>query len=224
MCARSNDDKKSSMLKEFLLFIGNATIFITWLRVLYIFIINGFFHNMDPTICTNTLRPRIIQALAVSSIELFNSLSGLTKSKFHQVLLFASVRTGVELLAAPELPCTHPTHLVTTLCWALDAIRFGCFGLDALFNLIGIGNIPLVKSIRYTIGPMIFPIGALGEMMMVLMIAMKTGRWSIYFAASLWPLGFYPLMKSLLYARKKHFQRLRNAAAVSTAVQVKKNM
>jgi hypothetical protein len=31
------------MLKECLLFMGNATIFITWLHVLYIFIINGGF-------------------------------------------------------------------------------------------------------------------------------------------------------------------------------------
>ncbi len=97
--------------------------------------------------------------------------------------------------------------------WSLDGIiRFGCFALDAFLILLGYGHgsVPFIKTVRYSVGPILFPLGAGGEMLMVLTIAVKTGRWSIYFAASLWPLGFYPLMKTLLKQRKRHFQRLRD--------------
>lgn len=204
-----NPNKKQSILNELTLLIGNTAVFIMWFRVFSVFVSNSFL-DMDENVCNAVLRPRIIQALIVSGIELLNAILGLTRSKPHQVLLFASVRTGVEMLAAPQLPCNAMPHLITTLCWSLDSIRFACFGLDALFNVLGFGAVHIVKSVRYTVGPLIFPLGATGEMIMVLSIAMKTGRYSIYFAASLWPLGFYPLMKSLLFARKKHFKRLRD--------------
>lgn len=212
-----NRDKamsSTSLLQDVILFIGNAAIFIMWFRVFAIFFQNGIV-DLDETICIDALSPRVKQALAVSSIELVNSILGLTRSKPYQVLLFASVRTGVELLAAPHLPCNAMTHLITTLCWSLDSIRFLCFGFDSLFNILGFESVHFVKSVRYTIGPLIFPLGAGGEMAMVLNIAMNTGRYSIYFAASLWPLGFYPLFTSLLRARKKHFQKLRDAKKMS---------
>lgn len=200
---------KTTFIKELILLIGNSAIFIMWFRVFSIFYTNGML-NMDESTCNDSLRPCVIQALIISGIELLNASLGLTRSKPHQVLLFASVRTGVELIAAPQLPCNAMTHLFTTLCWSLDSVRFACFGLDAFFNVIGVGSVPLVKSIRYTVGPLIFPLGAGGEMAMVFSIAMKSGRYSIYFAASLWPLGFYPLMKSLLKARRKHFKKLKD--------------
>lgn len=206
-------EEKQETLKQVILFIGNAAINIMWFRVFLIFFFNGLW-DVDETICTETLRPRIIHALAVSGIELFNSIFGLTKSKPSQVLLFSSVRTGVELIASPYLPCNSIYHLFTVLCWSLDGIvRFGCFGLDALLFLCGFGSVPFIKSVRYTFGPLLFPLGAGGEMIMVLCIAVQTGRWSVYFAASLWPLGFYPLMKTLLKQRKRHFQRLRDEKA-----------
>lgn len=200
---------KSEMIKQFILFIGNASIHIMWFRVYLLFFHHGFI-DIDNSLCTNTLQPRIQHALFISGIELFNSIIGLTKSKPQHVLLFSSVRTGVEFIAAPHLECNSIPHLFTVFCWSLDGIiRFGCFGIDALLLLLGYGSLPWIKSIRYTFGPMLFPLGAGGEMMMVLSIARKTGRWSVYFAASLWPLGFYPLMKTLLKQRRRHFQRLR---------------
>ena len=49
---------------------------------------------------------------------------------------------------------------------------------------------------------------------MVLSIAaMKTGRWSVYVAASLWPLGFCPLMKTLLKQKSRHFKKLKEEKA-----------
>lgn len=203
----------NELLKQLVLFVGNAAINIMWFRVYIIYFQNGLV-DIHPDLCTNTLQPRIKYALAVSLIELFNSLVGLTKSKPHQVLLFSSVRTGVEFIAAPYLECNSIQHLFTVLCWSLDGIvRFGCFGLDALLMMLGYDSIPIIKSIRYTFGPLLFPLGAGGEMLMVLTIAMRTRRWSVYFAASLWPLGFYPLMKTLLKQRRRHFQRLKEENA-----------
>ena len=202
---------KSAFFKQLILFIGNVAINIMWFRVYIIYLKHGL-TDIDENLCTSTLQPRIKYALAISGIELINSLIGLTKSKPHQVLLFSCVRTGVELIAAPHLECNSMQHLFTVLCWSLDGIiRFGCFGLDALLMMVlGGKSLPVIKSIRYTFGPLLFPLGAGGEMIMVLSIAMRTGRWSVYFAASLWPLGFYPLMKTLLKQRKRHFQRLRD--------------
>lgn len=203
----------TSSVKELILFIGNTSICIMWIRVFLVFVQYGI-TDMDDTICINILQPRIVYALYISGIELLNSILGLTKSKPHQVLLFSSVRTGVEFLAVPHLPsCNSFLHLFTALCWSFDAIRFGCFGLDALFNLLGVESVSLIKSIRYTIGPLVFPFGAGSEMIMVYTIAKMKGSWAIYFAASLWPLGFYPLMSSLLRSRRKHFQRLREEEA-----------
>ena len=200
-------------IKELILFVGNAAICIMWVRVFLVYLQYGI-TDMDQSICIDTLQPRIIHALYISGIELLNSILGLTKSKPHQVLLFSSVRTGVEFLAAPHLPsCNSFLHLFTALCWSFDAIRFGCFGLDALFNLLGVESISLIKSIRYTVGPLVFPFGAGSEMIMVYTIAREKGSIPIYIAASLWPLGFYPLMSSLLRSRRKHFQRLREEEA-----------
>ena len=196
-------------MKQLFLFAGNAAIHIAWLRVLWTFTSEPI---GDEATCNSLVRPRTITALAISSIELLNSLLGLTKSKPHQVLLFSSVRTGVEMLLGPLLPCNSPQHLWTVGCWALDGLfRFGCFGLDALLSLCGYESLPMIKSVRYTIGPLLFPLGAGGEMFMVLRAA-KDGRPMLYFAAMLWPVFFYPLMKQLLKQRSKHFQRLKETA------------
>mmetsp|Transcript_15163 Transcript_15163/g.18464 ORF Transcript_15163/g.18464 Transcript_15163/m.18464 type:complete len:287 (-) Transcript_15163:18-878(-) len=210
----------TSTMKQIILFTGNAVIHSMWFRVLYILLStfastssssSGDIGNIHETFCLEKLRPCIIQALMVSTIELFNSIFGLTKSKPHQVLLFTSVRTGVELIAAPHLPCNSYQHLITIVCWSLDGIvRFGCFALDAIFSILGYNSVTLIKSIRYTVGPMLFPLGAGGEMAMVITIAYQTGKWPVWVAASLWPLGFYPLMKQLLKQRKRHFQKLSN--------------
>jgi hypothetical protein len=204
----------SSKRNQLVLLIGNSAIHIAWLRVLWTYATEPIVSNEET--CNVLLHSRTLIALAVSGIELLNSLLGLTKSKPHQVLLFSSVRMGVEFLLAPILPCNAPQHLITVGCWALDGLfRFGCFGLDALLSLLDREPWPAIKSVRYTIGPLLFPIGAGGEMFMVLKAA-GDGRPKLYFAASLWPVCFYPLMKQLLKQRSKHFKKLKEAQAAQT--------
>ena len=198
----------ASTAKQLILFIGNAAIHIAWLRVLWTFTTEPI---QDEETCSALVHPQTLTALAISGIELLNALLGLTKSKPHQVLLFSSVRAGVELLLSPLLPCNEPRHLWTVGCWAMDGLfRFGSFGLDALLSLFGYESSPIIKSIRYTVGPLLFPLGAGGEMFMVLRAA-KDGRPALYFAASLWPVCFHPLMKQLLRQRRKHFKKLKDA-------------
>jgi hypothetical protein len=153
-------------------------------------------------ICEERLTPALSLALYLSFLELFNALVGVTKSKPHQVLLFSIVRFGVEMLAAPLLPCGSWQHLLTVFCWSSgDTVRFFCFAWD---NLVPGGR--MAKAVRYTVGPLLFPFGALGEMLMVIAAA-QDGRPKMYIAALLWPAGFYPLFTQLLKQRKKFFAR-----------------
>lgn len=195
----------SLKLKSILLFIGNTAIAIAWLRVIFTFMTQSI---TEENTC-QSVRRQTLFALSISAIELLNSVLGLTKSKPHQVLLFSATRAGVELFLAPLMPCNALEHLWTVGCWALDGpFRFGCFAVDSFLTVFGFKEVPMVKSIRYTVSPMIFPLGAGGEMFMVLRAA-RDGRPALYLAATLWPLFFYPLMKQLLNQRKKHFNRLK---------------
>ena len=81
----------TSKLKQFVLFIGNAAIHIAWLRVLWTYATEPVFANEDS--CNSLVHSQTLTALAISGIELLNSLLGLTKSKPHQVLLFSSLAT-----------------------------------------------------------------------------------------------------------------------------------
>mmetsp|Transcript_6302 Transcript_6302/g.9154 ORF Transcript_6302/g.9154 Transcript_6302/m.9154 type:complete len:227 (+) Transcript_6302:123-803(+) len=211
------------MISKTILVLGNIAMALGWFHVLLVYINYGWngISSNDPLessleVCEETLRPRIMMALGLSTIELFTSLVGLTRSKPHQVLLFSSVRTGVEILAAPLLPCNAWQHLWTVLCWSVgDTVRFSCFAIDALLAPAATdsGNSSsstslahMAKSIRYTVGPLLFPFGAGGEMLMVIRAAID-GRPVLFLAASLWPAGFYPLMRQLLKQRKRHFSK-----------------
>lgn len=177
---------------------------LAWARVLLVIVSTGWKTLADGSndVCENTLRPIVLTALAVSYIELFTSLIGLTRSNPIQVLLFSTVRAGVEVLLAPLLPCGCWQHLLTIICWSCgDTIRFGCFAADSIAPQLT----SLVKSVRYTCGPILFPLGAGGEMLMAIRAA-SDGRPGIYVAAALWPVGFYPLMNQLLKQRRKFFQ------------------
>jgi hypothetical protein len=202
---------RSSRIKHLILFAGNAAIAFSWISVIWTYLTQSI---TDERTCANHVRPRTILALGMSGIEVLNSLLGLTKSKLYQVLLFSCTRAGVEILLAPLMPCNAMEHLWTVGCWALDGpFRFGCFGIDSLLSLCGRESIPIVKSIRYTVSPLIFPLGAAGEMFMVIRAA-RDGRPALFLAASLWPIFFYPLMMQLLNQRRKHFQKLKEAASI----------
>jgi hypothetical protein len=147
-------------------------------------------------------------------MELFNSITGMTRSKPAQVFLFAIIRYGVELLVGSSIN-TCPTawsHVVTVTCWSLgDSIRFGCFFLDSVAS----NGSRWAKYVRYTVGPILFPLGTLGEMLMVLTLAMDTYKMNklyamaMYIAALiLWPMGFYSLFTQLLQQRQKFLRQI----------------
>lgn len=189
--AGNNNDTLSRMWTLF----TNSTMMIAWARVLKIILHNYPFDKE----CNALLTPVLTMALYLGFLEFWNALLGVTRSKPAQTLLFSVVRAGVELLVAPHLPCHTPLHIFTATCWAAgDTIRFGCFLLDQL-----VPGARLAKYIRYTVGPILFPFGALGEMLMVIQLGNESQNWYLYVAASLWPLGFYPLMKQLLKQRRK---------------------
>jgi hypothetical protein len=193
---------------------------LSWMRVLA-FLCTFNFYNLqsllDPsdatrssrTLCNDQFVPMVYFALIVSFIELFNSITGMTRSKPAQVLLFAMIRFGVELVVGSSINAcpTAWSHVGTVLCWSLgDSIRFGCFFMDSVAS----NGSRWAKHIRYSVGPILFPLGTLGEMFMVLTMASDTYRINrlhsiaMYIAALiLWPAGFYSLFKQLLQQRRK---------------------
>jgi hypothetical protein len=190
------------------LLMTNATMMIAWARALRVMYRNSdslLASSADGTssdVCQGILTDYTKLALIISFFEVTNAGMGFTRSKANFTLLFAVIRIGVELLVAPLIPCNSWQHLLTVFCWSLgDTVRFGCFVLDQL-----VPGGTLAKSVRYTVGPMLFPFGAGGEMLMVVAAA-ADGRPLLYLAAALWPVGFYPLWKQLLRQRRKHFAK-----------------
>ena len=185
--------------------------------------------EMD-SFCDLQIRPAVFTALMISFVEVVNSLLGLTKSPLPAVLLFSCTRFGVEQFIGPKIPCTCWQHLLTVACWSLgDTIRFSSLAVVTLAasttttgksttdssssNSSSRSSITdrisyLAKSIRFTVGPILFPIGASGEMFMVILAGSTTGSnnklW-FYGAAALWPVFFYPMMVQLLKQRRRHF-------------------
>ena len=205
--ATASATSSASSTSRLILVTSNSITCLVWLRVLSVYFSHAFtFYDDD--VCINTLRPALFAALAVSTIELATCLLGFTRSKPLQVLLFASVRSGTELLVTPLIGCSSWQHLFTAFCWALgEVVRFGCFAVDGIAP-----DGRLAKAIRYTVGPIMFPLGAAGEMLMIIRAATSSGRrrpWMYYVAAMLWPAGFYPLMKQLLKQRQKYFSQRR---------------
>lgn len=187
--------------------MSNGTMMIAWLRVARLFYRRFNDLGENEAYCQETLTPLLVMAVFVSFLEFFNAMIGLTRSKPHFVLLFAVARASVELLVAPGIPCSAWQHRMTALFWSIgDSIRFGCFVLD--FMVPG-GRV--AKAVRYTVGPLVFPIGAAGEMLMMAELA-RFRQWPlVYVVAALWPVGFYPLMKQLLRQRQEFFARLGEA-------------
>jgi len=195
--------------RQALLVGGNAMMTLGWARVLIELVSLHAASSLDGESCINKLYPCLWRALAFSSIEFFHCISGLTRSNPAFVLMFLVVRSGVEYFAGPSVSsatagndCMHWTHLYTLTCWSVgEVVRFGCFTLAEM------SSSKLPKSVRYIVGPIAFPLGALGEMFMVKRLAENSEHhkvW-IWIVVALWPLGFAPLMAQLLRQRKKHF-------------------
>jgi len=106
---------------------------------------------------------------------------------------------------------------VTCCIWGLgDGIRFGCFALDAAFGVLAAGkklSPHWIKTVRYTVGPLLFPLGVGAEMAMVLTVAGE-GRPILYGLSVLWLVGFFPLMKQLLKQRSRHMAKVTSENAV----------
>jgi hypothetical protein len=182
---------------------SNLITAIAWGRVAMVVLATGFgeLSKTESTECAETLAPAVKMALMISFVEIFNSIAGFTRSPLAAVLLFSCTRAGVEYLVAPLIPCGSWQHILTVSMWGLgDFVRFGCLAVHTMFPAIG-----MAKSIRFTVGPILFPIGAGGEMFMV-MLAASDDRPMLYLAAALWPIFFYPMMQQLLKQRRKHFQ------------------
>ena len=180
---------------------SNLIVSVAWARVFFLIISHrdALYDGNNNDICQDVLIPATHTALYLSFVELLNSLIGLTRSKPIQVLTFNAVRMGVALWIAPKLPCHCWQTLITITCWSFgDTVRFGCFGIDTLLP----GG-RAAKNIRYTVAPLLFPVGALGEMLMV----MRVGTATFCLFSLLWPVGFYPLMMQLLKQKQKHFSR-----------------
>lgn len=202
-----------STTKRVLLILGNVAMTVMWLRVLLVYKVlitegkRGWYALTDPytpDFCESELRRRVIGALVFSTIEIINSVTGLTRSKPLFVVIFVVVRAAVEYFAMSLLPCGAWQHLYTVLCWSLgEVVRFGCFALDSIMSSSPKAG-HAIKSIRYTVGPIMFPLGALGEALIIAKAASE-GRPALYIVVGLWPFGFYPLMKQLLRQRRKHF-------------------
>jgi Protein tyrosine phosphatase-like protein, PTPLA len=164
--------------------------------------------------CSGPLSSAINNALMISFVEVVNCMLGCTKSPLMAVLLFSCTRMGVEKWVASQIPCRSWQHLLTVSCWAAgDTIRFG-----SLAAVTADPTLTIAKSIRFSVGPVLFPIGAGGEMLMVILAASSNDRPMLYVAAALWPVFFYPMMVQLLKQRRKHFQSNKDKKKVIKSV------
>jgi Protein tyrosine phosphatase-like protein, PTPLA len=168
--------------------------------------------------CDDTLRPALAMALTLSFIEVVNALVGVTRSKPHLTLFFSLVRTGVSYWIAPLLPhCGVWQTVMTITAWSFgDTIRFACFCLDSLVP----GGLRLARAVRYTVAPLLFLVGAAGEMLMVIAAA-RDGRTLLFVMVAIWPFGFYALMNQLIKQRQKFFATSCTSAPKMKATKVK---
>eukprot|EP00339_Tiarina_fusa_P019773 CAMPEP_0117073272 /NCGR_PEP_ID=MMETSP0472-20121206/51611_1 /TAXON_ID=693140 ORGANISM="Tiarina fusus, Strain LIS" /NCGR_SAMPLE_ID=MMETSP0472 /ASSEMBLY_ACC=CAM_ASM_000603 /LENGTH=178 /DNA_ID=CAMNT_0004797793 /DNA_START=34 /DNA_END=569 /DNA_ORIENTATION=- len=145
------------------LFVCNFITSVAWGRVALVIAVTGFdqLASDESTACLQNLGNAVRLALGISFVEV-------------------CTRAGVELLVSPMIPCGSWQHLVTVLMWGIgDFVRFGCFAVDTAFP-----GVRLARSVRFTVGPIIFPIGAAGEMFMVIAAAARNSKPGMYVAAA----------------------------------------
>ena len=229
MAANANNKQNADppLLKQAWLMTTNFVIAVMWARAFSTGLTVGWMalssrsgndeqesSSSVDNICLDDLGGSVKVALYASFLELFSSLLGITRSPIWAVGLFSCVRFGVEKLVAPMVPCTSWEHLLTVIVWGLgDTIRFGCFAMLSVFP-----GATMLKSIRFTISPLLFPVGAALEMLMVIRAGSENHKPILYVAASLWPICFYPMMQQLMRQRRKHFASLTPKKKVIKAV------
>ena len=213
--------------------------------VLYSFVVPTHDDETDDW-CVSHLTPAVHLAVIAGFWEVVNAIVGTTRSHPLQVGLFASVRWGIEYLVTPLLPlgCLQRAHLWTVLCWSLgDTIRFACFtGCTAVeYEWCSSSSSSLAKPpvsaqtttttttsqrilhaakwIRYTAGPILFPLGVIGEVCMLGHVAVQGGRPYLWILIlGLWPLGFFTLLTQLLHQRRKFLESMTTSVEPTTPV------
>lgn len=139
-------------------------------------------------------------SIALSGLELLHSFIGLTKTKPQSVALFVGARAFIGLYVCRMFPCST-AYMLTALAWGCgETVRLGCFAVDSVLPS------RTVKTVRYTVGPLCFPMGSFGEWVLLINAAMlgrDRGMWILVVG---WPIGFAALMKQLLAQRVKHMK------------------
>ena len=82
-----------------------------------------------------------------------------------------------------------------------ETVRFCCFAGDSL------NPSPALKTMRYNAGPIFFPIGVLGEWLMLYQAAQDPALVWVWALVAVWPAGFVVLMRQLLGQRAKHMRK-----------------
>jgi hypothetical protein len=211
-----------SLGHQCLLVSGNTLMAIGWGRVLQVLITLGTANLLfEEQPCHDRLYPAVIRALLLSTVEFVHCTLGLTRSKPLFVLLFLVVRGGVQYFAGPNgyfdyvASCAQWPYVYTVSCWSIgEFLRFGCFTVAETSSSMS----SLSKSMRYIVGPIAFPLGAFGEMLMLKSLAdhpstQPRHKILVWTLISLWPFGFAILMKQLLAQKKKHFDSLKRQSS-----------
>lgn len=149
------------------------------------------------------LHPHVLWAIGIGCLEVVNAGLGLTRQNILSVIMFVGARAFVGVYLPPISGCTLP-FLLTAATWgAGETVRFACFAGDSL------SPSPALKTVRYNAGPIFFPIGVLGEWLMLFSAAQQPGLACVWALVAIWPAGFVVLMRQLLAQRAKHMGKVK---------------
>lgn len=136
-----------------------------------------------------------------SLVEVLQALLGWTKTKPLNAAVFVVGRGFIALYIARFAVNFHSlAFLLTATFWSIgESVRFFCFALSTVQPSLRIN----LMHIRYTVGPILFPLGFIGEMCMLVQIVLSDFNILVLVITMMWPFGFIPLLQSLLRQRKK---------------------